>query len=109
MILHDLTELRSSRSDGFGTGCAEHRHGRVYDPYYSDYHQWGPDEDAYYHRWYGETYHDRGYREYRRLNRDEQRNYWTWRHSDAIIRSHWSRQDTNLRRTSWRLSFCSIR
>jgi hypothetical protein len=62
------------------TGCAEHRYSRVYDPYYSDYHQWGPGEDAYYHRWYGETYHDRGYRDYRRLNRNEQRNYWNWRH-----------------------------
>jgi hypothetical protein len=28
------------------TGCAEHRGYRVYDPYYSDYHQWTPDEDA---------------------------------------------------------------
>jgi hypothetical protein len=62
------------------TGCAEHRYSRVYDPYYSDYHQWGPGEVAYYHRWYGETYHDRGYRDYRRLNRNEQRNYWNWRH-----------------------------
>lgn len=60
-------------------GCAEH-HYRTYDPYYSDYHTWGPDEDVYYRQWYGDTYHDRGYRDYRRLNRDEQRNYWTWRH-----------------------------
>ena len=61
-------------------GCAVHEH-RVYDPYYSDYHTWGPDEDAYYHQWYTVTYHDRGYRDYKHLNRDEQRNYWNWRHS----------------------------
>ncbi|HEY3929793.1 MAG TPA: hypothetical protein VGL89_15585 [Candidatus Koribacter sp.] len=61
-------------------GCAEHAH-RVYDPYYSDYHTWGPGEDVYYHQWYGATYHDRGYRDYKRLNHDEQHNYWNWRHS----------------------------
>lgn len=63
------------------TGCAEHRRDRVYDPYHSDYHQWGPGEDVYYRQWYGETYHDRGYRDYHKLHRDEQRNYWNWRHS----------------------------
>lgn len=61
-------------------GC-EHHYYRAYDPYYSDYHYWGPDEDAYYHRWYGERYHDHGYRDYRHLNRDEQRDYWRWRHA----------------------------
>ena len=67
----------------FAAGCAEHRGYRVYDPYYSDYHEWTPDEDAYYHRWYGENYHDRGYRDYKHLNRDEQRNYWNWRHAQG--------------------------
>jgi hypothetical protein len=61
------------------TGCAEHRN-RAYDPYYSDYHTWGPGEQVYYRQWYTVTYHDRGYRDYHRLHRDEQRNYWRWRH-----------------------------
>lgn len=65
-------------------GCAEHRGygygARVYDPYYSDYHAWSPDEDRYYHTWYGETYRDRPYRDYRHIRRDDQRAYWNWRH-----------------------------
>lgn len=64
---------------GVLAGCAEHRY-RVYDPYYSDYHTWGPGEDVYYRQWYGDTYHDRAYRDYRHLNRDEQHRYWDWRH-----------------------------
>jgi hypothetical protein len=62
------------------TGCAE-RHYRAYDPYYNDYHEWGPGETVYYRQWYGENYHNRGYRDYRKLNKGEQRNYWNWRHS----------------------------
>ncbi len=69
-------------------GCAEHREYRVYDPYYSDYHTWGPDEDVYYHQWYTATYHDRGYRDYKHLHRDEQRNYWNWRHSHQNNHDH---------------------
>jgi hypothetical protein len=51
---------------------------RVYDPYYSDYHAWGPDEVGFYNRWEVEGH--RGHREYRKLNRTDQRQYWTWRH-----------------------------
>ena len=62
-------------------GCAEHTHYyRTYDPYRNDYHTWSPDEDAYYHQWYGANYHDQ-YRDYRKLNKDEQKRYWEWRHS----------------------------
>jgi hypothetical protein len=52
---------------------------RVYDPYYRDYHVWGPDEGVYYDQWIGETHHPSI--EYRRLNRADQRAYWNWRHS----------------------------
>ena len=31
-----------------GIGCAGHRHPRVYDPYYTDYHVWNDDEVTYY-------------------------------------------------------------
>ena len=63
------------------TGCAAHVSAgyRVYDPYYSDYHVWGPDEDVYYHRWLGERHYE--YRDFRRLPADRQKEYWQWRHS----------------------------
>jgi hypothetical protein len=62
-----------------GTGCAEHRHA-VYDPYYHDYHHWGPDEDRYYHDWYARTYPNREFRDYKHLHHDEQEHYWRFRH-----------------------------
>jgi hypothetical protein len=63
-----------------GAGCAEHRYGRVYDPYYSDYHVWNNDEVVYYQQWSNETHRD-SHREFRRLPPDEQKEYWTWRHN----------------------------
>lgn len=63
-----------------GIAC-EHRHYyRVYDPYYTDYHQWNDDEDVYYHRWADETHRDRD-RDFRKLSPEEQKEYWTWRHN----------------------------
>jgi len=62
------------------TGCAEHRYARVYDPYYSDYHRWGPDEVRYYNRWEVETH--REHRDWNRRTPDEQKEYWSWRHSN---------------------------
>jgi hypothetical protein len=61
---------------------------RVYDSYHSDYHQWTPQEDGYYRRWYSTTYQGRDYREYRRLDRDDQRNYWNWRHAHHEHEEH---------------------
>jgi hypothetical protein len=64
-------------------GCAEHTgYYRAHDPYHNDYHNWSPDEDVYYRQWYGANYHDQ-YRDYRKLNKEEQKRYWDWRHSDA--------------------------
>lgn len=60
------------------TGCAEHHYVRVYDPYYSDYHYWNPDEDTYYRRWLGERHYE--YQEFSRLPPERQKEYWTWRH-----------------------------
>ncbi len=62
-----------------GTGCAEHRH-RVYDPYYHDYHHWGPDEDRYYHDWYVRSYPGREFRDYGHLDKRDQERYWHERH-----------------------------
>ena len=56
-------------------GCAT----RVYDPYYHDYHTWNDGEVVYYHRWENETHrHDE---DFRKRNKDEQKEYWDWRHS----------------------------
>ncbi len=60
------------------SGCAHPHYYRVYDPYYSDYHVWTPDEDAYYRQGLNERHYE--YREFSKLNPDEQRDYWNWRH-----------------------------
>jgi hypothetical protein len=67
------------------TGC-DHHYGYgygyvVYDPYYGDYHVWGPDEMYYYNGWAGE--HGFRHRDYDRLDRDDQRQYWQWRHNSG--------------------------
>jgi hypothetical protein len=62
-----------------GAGCAEH-HYRVYDPYYNDYHRWGPDEDRYYHDWYVRVYPGREFRDYKHLDKRDQERYWHERH-----------------------------
>jgi hypothetical protein len=65
-----------------GIGCADHHAVavRVYDPYYTDYHVWNDDEIVYYNRWAAETHRDE-HRDFRKLNKDEQKEYWTWRHN----------------------------
>jgi protein-tyrosine phosphatase len=62
-----------------GLAC-EHHYYRVYDPYYTDYHVWNNDEVTYYHRWADETHRDPN-RDFRKLPKDEQKEYWTWRHN----------------------------
>jgi hypothetical protein len=61
------------------TGCAEHHYYRAYDPYHNDYHAWDSHENVYYQQWVVETHRD-PHRNYRKLNHDEQKQYWTWRH-----------------------------
>lgn len=60
-------------------GCGEHHPVRVYDPYYSDYHNWDDHERVYYNQWVVET--RRPQREFKTLPPDEQKEYWNWRHS----------------------------
>ena len=62
-----------------GIAC-EHHYYRVYDPYYTDYHQWNGDEGVYYRRWSDETHRD-SHRDFRKLRPEEQKEYWTWRHN----------------------------
>jgi hypothetical protein len=57
------------------TGCAVHA--RVYDPYYHDYHDWNG-ETVYYNRWETETHRD--HKEFKDRDKDEQKQYWDWRH-----------------------------
>jgi hypothetical protein len=62
-----------------GAGCAPHPY-RVYDPYYRDYHDWDH-EGGFYQRWETETHRD--HREFRDRHEDEQKEYWSWRHSHS--------------------------
>ena len=61
---------------------------RVYDPYRRDYHNWNNDEDQAYRQWYGQTYNGRQYRNYRKLNKKDQRAYWTYRHDHDKDHDH---------------------
>ena len=60
----------------FLSGCAVHA--RVYDPYYHDYHVW-VDEEPYYSQWENNTH--REHKDFNKRNKDEQKEYWDWRHS----------------------------
>lgn len=59
-------------------GCAVRASYRVYDPAYSDYHEWNDGEVVYYQRWETETHRD--HREFKKRHADEQKEYWNWRH-----------------------------
>lgn len=61
------------------SGCAARAEYRVYDPYYSDYHIWNHNEIVYYQRWEAETHRD--HRDFNKRSAEEQKEYWTWRHS----------------------------
>jgi hypothetical protein len=52
---------------------------RVYDSYHNDYHQWDDHETVYYNQWVVENHREN--RDFRKLNKDDQKQYWDWRHS----------------------------
>jgi hypothetical protein len=60
----------------FTSGCEVHA--RVYDPYYHDYHAWGP-EGGYYVQWERETHRD--HMDFNRRNEGDKKAYWDWRHN----------------------------
>jgi hypothetical protein len=62
-----------------GPAC-EHHYYRVYDPYYSDYHEWNSGEVVYYQQWSRENHRDE-HRDFRKLKPEEKKEYWNWRHS----------------------------
>ncbi|MGC1617590.1 MAG: hypothetical protein WA765_03785 [Candidatus Acidiferrum sp.] len=53
-------------------------HHRYYDRYHHDYHQWDEREDHSYRVYLGERHRD--YREFRLSSRQQQDDYWKWRH-----------------------------
>ena len=61
------------------SGCSGHAEYRVYDPYYGDYHVWDNNEVVYYQRWEHDTHRED--RDFRHRSKDEQKEYWTWRHN----------------------------
>jgi hypothetical protein len=69
-------------SSVLGTTACAHHYYRVYDPYYSDYHVWNGDEVVYYQRWAHENHRDPD-RDFRKLPAGEQKEYWTWRHTNG--------------------------
>jgi hypothetical protein len=52
---------------------------RVYDRTHKDYHDWNENEDRSYHQYVGQNQLE--FREYNKLNNDQQDQYWNWRHS----------------------------
>jgi hypothetical protein len=79
--------LAAALACSVGTACVHHHYYRVYDPYYSDYHVWGPDEVTYYHTWARENHYDE-HRDFRTLPPEQQKAYWTWRHSHGDNDKH---------------------
>ena len=57
-------------------GCAAQV--RFYDPDLGVYHNWNGNEESAFRIYIGERHEP--YREFRHLDRDQQRNYWKWRH-----------------------------
>jgi hypothetical protein len=62
-------------------GFAQSR--RYYDRDRRDYHAWNEAESRAYRHWLMEERRERRYRELRRLNAEQQRAYWRWRHEHA--------------------------
>lgn len=54
---------------------------RIRDEYHGDWHTWNGNEDRAYRRYLSEKHED--YRDFHKLNRDEQGDYWNWRHSHS--------------------------
>jgi hypothetical protein len=53
---------------------------RYYDRERHDYHVWDSREDAAYRRWWMEERREREMRDFARLRREQQLEYWRWRH-----------------------------
>ena len=58
---------------------------RVYDPEFGDYHYWDRSEELTFRGYLSERHEP--YREFRRLNSDDQKAYWRWRHGKSEANS----------------------
>lgn len=56
----------------------DHHDKRYYDRDHKDYHQWNSQEDRAYRAYLGEQHRD--YRDFSRVKRNEQTQYFRWRH-----------------------------
>jgi opacity protein-like surface antigen len=52
---------------------------RVYDPGYHEYHVWDSNEGVYYQHWETDTH--RHHKDFRKRSKNEQQQYWDWRHN----------------------------
>ncbi|MGB7283296.1 MAG: hypothetical protein WBE13_13615 [Candidatus Acidiferrum sp.] len=59
------------------SGCAARA--TYYDSNYRDYHHWDDREDHAYRVWLSDRHYE--YRDFKKLNKDQQNDYWNWRHS----------------------------
>lgn len=66
------------------SSCAHHV--RVYDYCSDQYRPWDVHERAYYHQSAQETHHQD--RDFRKLNKNEQKQYWAWRHQQDGHEAH---------------------
>ena len=60
-------------------GCSARVGYRSYDPYYNDYHTWDNTEVTYYTQWETNTHRD--HKDFDKRSKDEQKEYWDYRHS----------------------------
>ena len=63
-------------------GADEHVR-RYYDREHKDWHNWDEHEAAAYRHWWMEERREHEYREYERLERRRQAEYWRWRHEHS--------------------------
>jgi len=66
-------------SVALASGCAARVD--VYDSDHGDYHHWDAHEDRAYRDYWTQNHGRETYRDFGKLNANEQKDYWNWRHS----------------------------
>ena len=62
-------------------GCGGN-HVRVYDADHGDYHTWNNSETVYYQQWETENHSD--HKDFKVRSKDEQKQYFDWRHKQPV-------------------------
>lgn len=75
---YDKKEDKEEKKQDKKASKAE-KHERIHDAKHGDDHEWNEDEDRYYRQYLSERHE--GYRDYEKLNREDQEAYWDWRHT----------------------------